>query len=316
MWFKDFQLSEKCLRRLLSSPDVEGSLHLIKDTMETLDLNLRGFEDWSSLTLPQSYLHDAHASDTSSWDEILEPPVLADWTNGLNRDLTQFAITVKESRKLRTMRIQASTERYPQLLYLSRRDYLYLSMMRAFLSVENLTILELDLFGTLLMPQQEHYDFHICPSIAALLSTLRRLRLRMRSICPEVLKLQHQDTRIRLNEVLVNLSLSELSSMAASVALSTRCGSAGGEFLKLKGDIEGQAGALAAHMVSPKTIRILTPAFPELETRSLDVLTGKFMILDDDAAWEDDGETVKDDSSSEPESEISSVSDIPTPPND
>ena len=49
-------------------------------------------------------------------------------------------------------------------------------------------------------------------------------------------------------------------------------------------------------------MRILTHSLPQVETQSLNVLTGKTMILDDDIAWDEDGKTVKDDS--EPESEI------------
>ncbi|KAI7769497.1 hypothetical protein LZL87_011381 [Fusarium oxysporum] len=49
-------------------------------------------------------------------------------------------------------------------------------------------------------------------------------------------------------------------------------------------------------------MRILTHTLPQFDTRSLDVLTGKTMKLDDDAAWEDDGKTIQEDS--EPESEL------------
>jgi len=288
--FKDLQLSQKTLRRLLSSRDVGRSLLLIKDSLEILDLELKGFEDWSSIPEPQSYPRNGNALDASSWATVLD--------NGL----AQLAIIAKESRKLRIIRIQASSENHPLLPHLPRRDYLSLSTIRALLSVKNLMVLELDLCGTFLIPRQEHRDgFHVCTSISALLTTLRRLRLRMRSICADVLRLQHHDTSLRLSEVLINLSLSNESPMTTSAAHSTRCGSTGGGFLKLKADIEDQAEALAAHMASPKIIRILTHSLPQLEMRSLDVLTGKCMILADDMAWEDDGKTVEDDSDLESE---------------
>ncbi|KAF4442413.1 hypothetical protein FALBO_17297, partial [Fusarium albosuccineum] len=62
------------------------------------------------------------------------------------------------------------------------------------------------------------------------------------------------------------------------------------------------AGALAERMTSPKTLRILTHSLPSFEIQSLDVLTGKTMILDDDMAWGEDGKMVEEDS--EPESEL------------
>jgi hypothetical protein len=287
---------------LLSSLDVAKSLLLVKDSLEILHLELKGFEDWSSIPDPQGYSQDTNALDASGWDGDLGRALLGAWTIALDNDLAQLAITAKESRKLRMIRIQASSERHPLLPQLSRRDYLSLSTIKALLSVENLTVLELDLCGTLLMPRHEHRDdFHICTSIGALLPTLRRLRLRMRSICPDVLRPQHHDTSLRLSEVLINLSLSNESPMITSAAHSIRCGPIGG-FLELKADIEDQAEALAIHMASPKIIRILTHTLPQLEMRSLDVLTGKCMKLADDMAWKDDGKTIDDDS--ELESEI------------
>lgn len=299
--FKDLQLSQNTLRRLLSSSGVGRSLLLVKDSLENLDLKLKGFEDWSSIPVPQSYPQEANALDASSRDGDLRA-LLAAWTAALDNDLAQLAIATKESRKLRIIRIQALSERHPLLPHLPRRDYLSLSTMRALLSVENLAVLELDLCGTLLVPRQDHRDdHHVCTSIGALLITLRRLRLRMRSNCTDVLKPQHHGTSLRLSEVLINLSLSNESPMTTSAAHSTRCGPTSEGFLRLKADIEDQAEVLAAHMMSPKFVRILTHSLPQLEMRSLDVLTGKCMKLADDMAWEDDGKTVEDVSDSESE---------------
>lgn len=58
-------------------------------------------------------------------------------------------------------------------------------------------------------------------------------------------------------------------------------------------------------MASPKTIRILTHSLPSFEIQSLDVLTGKKMMLDDGMTWDEDGKTVNVNEKSEPESEIS-----------
>ncbi|KAI1087174.1 hypothetical protein F5B19DRAFT_486913 [Rostrohypoxylon terebratum] len=283
--FKNLQLSQKTL------------LLLIKASLKILDLELKGFEHWSSISEIKGY-----PQDDSIWEGDLGRALLTDWTTVLDNDLAQIAVAVKNSPKLRMIRIHASSERHPLLPYLPRRDYLSLPTMRAILSAENLTVLELDLRGTHLVPRQEHSDdFHICTSIGALLPNLRRLRLRMRSICPDVLRPHHHDTDLRLSEVLINLSLSKDSLISTSAAHSIRCGSTGRGFIQLKADIEDQAKALAARMASPKTIRILTHSLPQIELQSLDVLTGKCMKLADDMAWEDDGKTVEDDSDSESE---------------
>jgi len=65
-----------------------------------------------------------------------------------------------------------------------------------------------------------------------------------------------------------------------------------------------QAEALAARMASPKTVRILTHSYPNFRRQSLDVLTGKTMILEGDVAWDEDGETVEE-YSGRPESDFS-----------
>lgn len=300
--FRDLQLSQNTLRRLLSFPDVRRSLVLVQDSLEILNLKLTGFEDWGSIQEPQIYPQDANALYASSQDGDLGRASLTTWTTVLDNDLAQLAITAKKSPKLRIIRVQALSERHPLLPRLPRRDYLSLSAIRTLLSVENLVVLELDLCGTLLTPREEYGDdFHVCTSISALLTTLRRLRIRMRSVCADVLRPQHHGASLRLSEVLVNLSLSNESSMITSATHSTPCGSKSGRFLKLKADIEDQAEALIPHMVSPKIIRILTHSLPQLEMRSLDVLTGKCMKLADDMDWEDDGKTVDDMSDSESE---------------
>lgn len=300
--FKDLQLSQKSLRRLMFSRDVGRSPLLLKDSVEILDLKLKGFEDWNSVQDSPSNSQSTNALHASSWDGDLGRSLLATWTTVLDNDLTQLAIIAKESRKLRIIRIQALSERHPLFPHLPRRDYLSLSTIRTLLSVKNLVVLELDLCGTSLVPRKEHRDdFHVCTTIGALLTTLRRLRLRMRSICADALRPQHRDAGLRLSEVLINLSLSNESPMITSAAHTTQCGSTGGGFLKLKADIEAQAEALATLMKSPKIIRILSHSLPRLEMWSLDVLTGRRMILADDMAWEDDGKTVEDDSDSESE---------------
>lgn len=106
----------------------------------------------------------------------------------------------------------------------------------------------------------------------------------MQSICAGVLRLQHYDSRLRLREVIINLGLSNGSMMTTPETHSTQCSSTCVGFLKLKADTEEQGEALAAHMKSPKIIRILAHSIPQLEIRSLDILTGKCMVLADGMA--------------------------------
>ncbi|KAK4644031.1 hypothetical protein QC761_0048410 [Podospora bellae-mahoneyi] len=303
--FQDLYVTQKTLRRLLSSPYVESSLRLVKNSVETLDLILKGFEDWDSIPLSG---HDPQAVNV--WNGAHGHAVRATWTTELNNDLLYLAAIIQQSRRLRILRIQATSELHPLLRFLERRDYLFLSTIRAFLLVSNLTSLELDLCGTRLIPHQSQErgeGIHVCTSIAALLTTLRRLRLRMRSICADVLRPPQHCTDLKLNEMLINLSLSNESPVTTSAAHATCCGSSTGGFLQLKADMEKQAQVLVAQMAAPKIVRILAHALPRIEMRAFDVLTGRNVALSEGAEWDDEGEVIEDQVSDD-ESEISDLS--------
>ncbi|KAL9568987.1 hypothetical protein ACKAV7_006854 [Fusarium commune] len=123
----------------------------------------------------------------------------------------------------------------------------------------------------------------------------------MRRICPDVLKTQDLDSTLHLSTVVINLSLLTDQPSITSAAHAKPCGSQGGGLIQLRADVREQAEALVTRMASPQTMRILTHTLPQFDTRSLDVLTGKTMKLDDDTAWEDDGKTIQEDSEPEPE---------------
>ncbi|KAH7248558.1 uncharacterized protein BKA55DRAFT_569427 [Fusarium redolens] len=277
---KCIALSQEVLRNLIISTAIKKPSPL-ENSLETLDLNLRGYQ--YGISTP--YGNPVKTSKKA-----------------LNDDLAQLAIIVQQSHRLRTLCVRAWSSSSPNAL--SRpEDYLSLSTVRALLSVENLSVLVLDLSGSSLNPSgQQGHECHICPSIGALLHTLRTLHLRMRSICPDVLKTQNLDSTLHLSTVAINLSLIADQPNLTSAAHSKPCGSQGGGLIQLQADIREQAEALVTRMASPKTMRILTHSLPLFEIKSLDILTGKRMILDDDAAWDDDGKTVQEDS--EPESEI------------
>jgi hypothetical protein len=110
-----------------------------------------------------------------------------------------------------------------------------------------------------------------------------------------------------LNEVLINLSLSNESPLTTSAVHTTCCGSSPGGFFPLKADMEKQAQVLVAQMAAPKIVRILTHALPSIQMRAFDVLTGRNVTLSEGAEWDDDGEAIEDEVSDE-ESEISDLS--------
>lgn len=210
-------------------------------------------------------------------------------------DLEQLATITQQAPKLRFLRIEAYGSRKSDPLEVSE-DRISLHSIQAVLTVNHLTSLAIDLPGGVLTSSGGREEAcHICPSIGALVHELKYLRLRMRNICPAAIRPRDSAERLPLNRLIVNLSLKMDLPGITSAAHSKRCGppSEGG-FLQLKAEMQEQAETLGAKMASPKHIRILTHTFPQLETHSLDVLSGGTMLLEDRMRWDDDGNIVED----------------------
>ena len=266
------------MRRLIASGVIERP-SLLRDSLETLDIEL------------VEYRYSKCTADGTPSGHSYETKI-----NVLNDDLAQFAIVAQQSRRLRTLRIQAwsgPTPDYPNF----REDFLSLPMIQAFLSLDNLGVLILDLSNE---PEQ-HGDGHICTAIGALLGTLRTLELRMPRICPEVLKPRDPRAILRLSEVVITLSMANADHELEEEPgpHSQRCGSQAGGLLQLQAEMLQQAEILATQMASPKALRIISHSPLDFKEESLDVLTGKTMIWD----YSDD----TDEEFSEPESEILDV---------
>lgn len=299
--FKCIALSPDTLRGLITS-GVTRKPSLLRNSLETLDLELRAYEACMSTFHHRDDAQESNTLEMTAPNEARRNTPFKYETKALNDDLAQLAIAIQQSHRLRTLRIRAWSAPFPEP-FDSPEDYLSLPTIQALFSVENLRVLVLDLSVSVLDSSgQQGNGHHICPAIGALLPTLRALHLRMRSICPDVLKPRDLNTSLSLSVVAINLSLTTNLPGVTSAAHSKRCGSRGRGLLQLKKDIKEQAEALATRMVSPKALRILTHSLPQFETQSLDVMTGKTMILDDNMAWDEDGKTVEEDS--EPESEL------------
>ncbi|KAF5689042.1 hypothetical protein FDENT_4544 [Fusarium denticulatum] len=258
---KRVTLSHEALRILAASSVAKGSLP-VKGHLETVNIDIKGFQHGISTHSPQKYEQGLTSQPTAPyicpWDNQVR-----DWRVTLDNGLAQLAIVAQQSPRLRTLRVRASS-----------------------------SSLEFPLFPP---GGQQVDEYHICPFIGALLPTLQTLHLRMWRICPDVLKTQDPDKKLRLSTVAINLTLDSDEPSLLPAAYSEPCAPHAGGLIQLKADIQEQAEVLVARMESPKTIRILDQNFPQLETRSLDVLTGKIMKLEDDVAWDEDGQTVQED---------------------
>ncbi len=283
-------ISPKSLRKLVCVEDSAKPLSFV----ETLELNMSGYGDWGSEGSVKEYTRGFVCSNgrQMSWKEVLD------------HDLVELATKTRQSPSLRTLRIRAvqSLSENSDDVY----SYLRLSTIRGLLCVENLRILVLDVPVVLQFSSEaERRRCHICPAISSLLHTLEKLHLRLCRICPDVLKAQNPNGVLRLREVVLNLSLLE-DAPGITAASHSRCCLPDTGVVKLMEDLHIQAQDLARQMVSPKTVRILKHALPTFKMQSLDVLTGKTMTLEDNAAWNADGHVDED---SDPESEISDTDD-------
>jgi hypothetical protein len=309
--FQDLCINQKTLRHLVSSPYLQASARPIKDSLRSVSLTLSGFDDWSSV-------------NKNTGDPIREP-----WQTKLTENLEFLAVITSASPKLRFLSIKATTEPSYSCPGPPRQDYVYLSTIRSFLSASNLSKLDLDLCGSRLIsfrsdPHEGSQLPHICPLIATHLTNLQSLRLRMREICPDVLKIQTTSTKLRLKKVIICLSLADESSSVNLSSYALRCGSVPGawgvisrdevdrltqDFLHLKTAMETQAQVLVTHMADPEMVRIVAHTPPSSHLKAFDAVTRHTPTLNLDATQKIDWDCA-DINDREPERDMDEISDF------
>ncbi|KAM0359896.1 hypothetical protein ACHAO7_011483 [Fusarium culmorum] len=283
--YQDVRLSPRKLHEFISSqtaarPDVP------RNSLETLIIKFG--------------THQAPVSSSDSQEPTAGAGSYEAPCESTDRDLEQLATIIQQAPKLHFLRIEAYGSRRSDPLEGSE-DRISLNSIQAVLTVNHLTSLEIDVPGDVLTSSGGREEAcHICPNIGALIHKLKYLGLRVRNICPDALRPQDSADGLRLNRLIVNLSLKMDLPGITSAAHSKRCGPPDeGGFLQLKADMQEQAEKLGAKMASPKLIRILTHTFPQLETHSLDVLSGGTTLLKDRMRWDDDGNILEDEQGAE-----------------
>lgn len=301
----DLRLSAKSLAQVLFAPGAARRLELLKPSLRGVEFTLDGFDDWESILPTTTALSlGGDASTPTVWNENDCQAARAEWTTRLDDNLSNFLAFLRTCRNLRTFRFTAFSEFHPLLEEFPKRDYLYEPTVSRLLSLRNLTALELDTCGTSFISRNDHQgpqQIHVCSHISRLLPQLHCLRLRMRDICPDALcPPEGSNTKLlKLNELIVNLSLANESPKITSAAYAQRCNTSGDGFLQLRTEIEEHAGLLIEQMPYPRIVRVLSHEFPSLKLQSLDVPAGKRMALPNGAAWDEDGETEYGDSGEE-----------------
>ncbi len=155
-----------------------------------------------------------------------------EWTNYLNKRLT-MAVMLPDFTKLKSVSLQAFHEFDAAHSYTPHRDYLWnvsVASLAAKMPTYGLTTLVLDICGSSLIPYDERGEqyepTHICPVIAQHL--VRRVRLRMRNICPDILQLSPDDGALRIETLVINLSLQDTDGRTMSARYARNCSSSVG----------------------------------------------------------------------------------------
>lgn len=218
-----------------------------------------------------------------------------EWSARLNTALTTVAAQLKQCPKLRHLRVKAEPECNDlSLLRISMgQGYLMPKPVDDFLSLRHLTSLEFDIAGSFPQGPTDNGSVHFCASINLLLPSLRRLHCRMNAVCETLLERPKNDSPLQLEEIIVNLSLSELSSTSTSCRFPKRCQPVPGEsFTQLRQSIERQASTLALGLDSPRIVRVITHRIPSLSIEAFDAITGQRLGLENNMQWDADGEVV------------------------
>ncbi|PVI05111.1 hypothetical protein DM02DRAFT_668576 [Periconia macrospinosa] len=298
--YRDFYVTPKKLARLrhIDSRYTWEGLFRIRNNAKSLEVELNE-EDGDQLKILYSQGHGG--------GRFTRYQRRHDWAVRTDSHLSRLASVVGQSRKLRTLRILATPS--SRFIYYHGEseyyDFLFPNTLKSFLlSANHLTTLDLDLSESelvyLVNAPRRLDDYHICSRIAELLTTLEKLRLRMRSICPELLRVPPHKTGLRLREVLINLSLRThqplmLVLLTASHACHCKHFPRTGNRL-LKEDMEKQAQELVTHMAAPKMVRILSHETPASKMRAFDAMTGKYIMLGEDTecqGWDEPGEVIE-----------------------
>lgn len=290
MCFQDLRISQRTLKQLFDPPYKQTSLRCAMSSMKSMSLTLVGFDRWK-LSPKDS---DNDVSRTRRGGRRRQE----DWIADIDLHLIRLNMVLRGSPKLRSLRIHATSELHPGHLILGRRSYLIFPRIRDLITIENLTSLELDLCGTQLKQGDGFWrgqGNHICPQIAMLLKSLHRLRLRLRCICPEAVRLPQDTSNLRLEEMIINLSIYYESAIIKSVYHASRCEAYIEPFPELYADMEREILLLVPKLASPKMVRILSRQGPDKALLAFDAMIDRTVRLSEDAEWDDEGELERDD---------------------
>lgn len=267
--YTDFYANQFAIEKFMAFGNVHRNQQL-------LQYNIRSF----TLILD----HDSAAAETGIWEHI-------------DRNLSFLASLLKGSSHLCALRFKGARlllePQGPE--WIARR--LSFITVREFLSVENLSILELDMcapniaYGHQRSDESSTDQSQLCGVIARCLSKLSSLRLRLLTICPDILTLAPHQTNLRLVESLINLSLVYNGFPERGSPIAVPCvGYEPQPYVTVKTALQHKAQVLASQMTAPKMVRIIyhNQRHPD-GLRAYDALTDSVSRIGACNHWDDEG---------------------------
>lgn len=271
---RDLRFTANSLARFT---DNEAVLKRSPPYIITVELFL-GIGDEFSQSLPTEDLREA--SGINARDVDASP-------GQLDLSLAKLADIIPRCSGLRSLSVQARGQNSP--LRPDGLPFLNTRPLVGLLSPPHLTSLQFDTAGCYVRsPPGSHV--HICRSINSLLPSLRRLRCRMEDICETLLERPPSDTAIE--EVIINLSISQLFDTTTSYRYPNRCQTIARDFPALKLALETQATTLVARLRNPRIFRIISHELPSLGVYAFDAIKGRRFRLESNVDWDADGEIV------------------------
>lgn len=279
VFLEDVTLTSKALDCLFSRPVKQSTLDGLQRHAGAVQMKLRGFDQWQ----------DASAGAANAEVSVRD---ISKWTARLEENLGRLSTLLTGSTRLKMLAVQAMPELQNTGLSTSRRSYLSLGSVDKLLLADNVTSLDIDVGGTALSSRRGSH-LHLCEAINMRLPTLRRLRCRLCQICPEILSIDPDAHYDNLEEVIINLSLSEMTPVEAAYRYPARCNSQR-NFTHLIAALEERASLLAERMRTVKMVRLISHSLPSMQICAFDALTGRRMRLKSLQEWDADGEDILD----------------------
>ncbi|KAJ6786120.1 hypothetical protein PWT90_02476 [Aphanocladium album] len=256
----------------------KGSIASMETHIRHINISLAGFDDWASPRLLPRY-STANAA------------FVKDWTAQLNKDLSILARVFSKLTNLRAVFFTALPERIDARCGSPRSGYLSGAATVGLIRAEHLTSLDIDAVGSTLSSKSDLLDYHPCHMFRRVSRQLRRLRIRIACICPDILRVLCASAEgLVLEDVVVNLSICSTSGHSTSYKFPMCCVDMPWGFDQLQLEMEAQATQLARALKNPRIVRVLSHGYPGPRPQSFDAVTGRRMVLAAPTPWDADGE--------------------------